>query len=304
MSVKYGLWRTSVDGLQQVGQRIADARERAGLTQPDLARTLGVSTQTVSNWERGKHRLSEERLQAIAQVLRTTPAALRYGASTEAGGPSASSGTGYLVAEMTRAEIEAGHAAEPHDIARAEIMAIRMGMLVPHFLGVFSRLLALSDIKDPQVRERVLSLGYVSLQHAIARSRDDYRRIMDRIWGDPSLPPEEVLRDLGLENTVSPDLLASQAEGAAYARELRAMTAEVQAMLNTTTDTAVTSGAGALGEAEGNQAAAGPAGSIVPTPESGAQSVIEAAETVERAVREHTEAPAQRPTRQRKRKQG
>ncbi len=36
------------------GDEIRAARERAGLTQQQLAATLGVSTRTVGNWERGE----------------------------------------------------------------------------------------------------------------------------------------------------------------------------------------------------------------------------------------------------------
>lgn len=39
----------------EIGDRIRDARERLGLTQAVLAKAVGVSKNTVSNWETGVH---------------------------------------------------------------------------------------------------------------------------------------------------------------------------------------------------------------------------------------------------------
>lgn len=48
-----------------------EIRLRAGLTQKDLARELGVSIATVSNYENGKSPISNKYKRKLAQVLRT-----------------------------------------------------------------------------------------------------------------------------------------------------------------------------------------------------------------------------------------
>ena len=39
---------------KHVGERIKELRQKAGLTQAELAEKLGFQPQTVSNWENGK----------------------------------------------------------------------------------------------------------------------------------------------------------------------------------------------------------------------------------------------------------
>lgn len=51
------------------GEWLADARKRFGLSQPELARRLGVSRQAVNAWERGKKRISPKRWPLILTVL-------------------------------------------------------------------------------------------------------------------------------------------------------------------------------------------------------------------------------------------
>ena len=51
------------------GPRIKKARERAGLTQVDLAEAAGVAVGTVQNVESGKAAPQEAKLQAILEVL-------------------------------------------------------------------------------------------------------------------------------------------------------------------------------------------------------------------------------------------
>ncbi|MFP4436138.1 MAG: helix-turn-helix domain-containing protein [Chloroflexaceae bacterium] len=61
---------------QQIGQRIAAARQAAGLTVRDLAARLGWPHTTLSNYEVGRRSLPVSRLYAIAAALQRTPAAL------------------------------------------------------------------------------------------------------------------------------------------------------------------------------------------------------------------------------------
>lgn len=60
------------------GERIREARERADLTQRQLASAVGRATQTVSRWERDERRPDVDEVAAIASALGITPAEL-YG---------------------------------------------------------------------------------------------------------------------------------------------------------------------------------------------------------------------------------
>ncbi len=57
-------------------RRFARLRRRAGLSQADLARALGVSPISVSCWERGDHAPLSSRLPLIAAALGVTPTEL------------------------------------------------------------------------------------------------------------------------------------------------------------------------------------------------------------------------------------
>lgn len=52
-----------------IGQRIARLRERAGLTQADLAEEAGVQPETISRYEAGKLSVPLERLVQIADAF-------------------------------------------------------------------------------------------------------------------------------------------------------------------------------------------------------------------------------------------
>ena len=54
------------------GQRIKEARKKAGMTQTELAEKLNIPFQSVSQWERNLRNPKYETLQRIAQVLDTS----------------------------------------------------------------------------------------------------------------------------------------------------------------------------------------------------------------------------------------
>ena len=56
------------DWAQEIGKRIADAREKVGLSQPQLADLVGVHKQTIGNYERGTHKPSLKLLPLIAEA--------------------------------------------------------------------------------------------------------------------------------------------------------------------------------------------------------------------------------------------
>lgn len=56
-------------GQEELGQRIKEAREDAGLTQQELADRIGIKQgQTVSNYERGVTEVTTKRLRRIAEA--------------------------------------------------------------------------------------------------------------------------------------------------------------------------------------------------------------------------------------------
>ena len=54
----------------QFGTRLQELRQRAGLTQEQLADKIGVTIESVSNMERGIHGPKFETLENIASVLK------------------------------------------------------------------------------------------------------------------------------------------------------------------------------------------------------------------------------------------
>lgn len=55
-----------------IGERITEARERAGIKKADLARSLGIKPVNVTQWENGTTRPDIERLPDIARQLNVT----------------------------------------------------------------------------------------------------------------------------------------------------------------------------------------------------------------------------------------
>lgn len=66
-----------------LGDELREARERLGLSQPEVARRVGVTQDTVSNWERDKHQ-PKSRLAKVRQVLHLDTAATPTEAPTGA----------------------------------------------------------------------------------------------------------------------------------------------------------------------------------------------------------------------------
>ena len=64
------------DLARQVGRRIAELRQRAGLSQREFAEQLGWARDTVAHYELGRRELGLERLGVIAQALQVSPATL------------------------------------------------------------------------------------------------------------------------------------------------------------------------------------------------------------------------------------
>ena len=68
--------------------------DERGMTSAALARELGVSKNTVTNWTKGKHRLHRKHAEAMAVVLDTSPEAFLSGPEDRATDPEALSDGG------------------------------------------------------------------------------------------------------------------------------------------------------------------------------------------------------------------
>lgn len=58
--------------MKNIGQRIAQKREEAGLSQSELARRLGLSPQAVQKWEAGMSTPRNSKLEDLSRILRTS----------------------------------------------------------------------------------------------------------------------------------------------------------------------------------------------------------------------------------------
>lgn len=56
-------------GMESIAQRVARIRKEKGVTQEEMARTLGVSQSIISEYERGELRLHGELLIQLARIL-------------------------------------------------------------------------------------------------------------------------------------------------------------------------------------------------------------------------------------------
>jgi transcriptional regulator with XRE-family HTH domain len=59
-------------GFKEIGKKIQKAREEKGLTQVDLAQTLGITQAALSNYELGKRRLYLHQIEEFARLLEKT----------------------------------------------------------------------------------------------------------------------------------------------------------------------------------------------------------------------------------------
>lgn len=59
-----------------MGEKIREFRERAGLSQRELAQALGIDPSAVSLWETGKNSPTVHNLRRLADILGCNPADL------------------------------------------------------------------------------------------------------------------------------------------------------------------------------------------------------------------------------------
>ncbi len=57
----------------EIGEKIRKIRKSCGLSQMELAERVGVSFQQIQKYEKGKDRISVDRLQQIAEALGVSP---------------------------------------------------------------------------------------------------------------------------------------------------------------------------------------------------------------------------------------
>lgn len=59
----------NIDNAIMIGRRLARARESAGMNRKDLERTVGISADTVKDWEYGRHIPPADKIAAICNCL-------------------------------------------------------------------------------------------------------------------------------------------------------------------------------------------------------------------------------------------
>lgn len=105
------------------GDRLAGAREAAGLSQEDMARRLGVRLTTVQSWEDDQSEPRANRLQMMAGMLNVSIVWLLTGEGPGLSGPT-----------------EPGHLDEPARMALMELAAMRRQLLgLSHSVGVLEK---------------------------------------------------------------------------------------------------------------------------------------------------------------------
>lgn len=84
---------------RRLGERLKGYREAEGLTQKEVAQTLGVSDKLVSKWEKGQVSPNTTYLRAACSIFHCTPNELILGETTEWNGgiKAENSGSGYAV---------------------------------------------------------------------------------------------------------------------------------------------------------------------------------------------------------------
>ena len=68
-----------------IGHRIRAAREQRGLSQEELAVSVGVTGQSIQQWESGKTTPRHTRMRKLATVLKTSPHFLQFGIGSKEG---------------------------------------------------------------------------------------------------------------------------------------------------------------------------------------------------------------------------
>ena len=77
-----------------VGTRVRQRRVLLGMTQTDLAETMGLTFQQVQKYEKGRNRISASRLYGLSQVFNVTVEYFFDGVSPDAGAISPGKGRG------------------------------------------------------------------------------------------------------------------------------------------------------------------------------------------------------------------
>jgi transcriptional regulator with XRE-family HTH domain len=114
-----------------LGDRIAGAREAAGLTQPGFARTLGVKLATVRAWEDDRAEPRANKLQMVAGMLNVSVGWLLTGAGDGPEGPpearSASGEAQAALGELRRLREDLGAIARRIGRTEARLAALFRG---------------------------------------------------------------------------------------------------------------------------------------------------------------------------------
>ncbi len=116
--------------MSAMSERISSLVKESGLSIRSLAKRLGVSNVSLSNWMRGETEPSEDGLFALCDYFSVTPAWLRYGDSNAPGGQTIELSDGTIMIPRLSAE---AHCADPNDV---NAQSSQDGVELIEFMGV------------------------------------------------------------------------------------------------------------------------------------------------------------------------
>lgn len=155
-----------------VGERIREERERAGLTQTDLGKLVGVTQQSVQKWERGGN-ITAKRLERVADALHLPVGVLLgepinsvYISHTE--GDLAVADAVERLAEVARGIDLIQRLSVPSgDFELAALRAALERMSV-HLEGLEEAIEVVADIVDPDLQKTLESLNLAGLAESLS----------------------------------------------------------------------------------------------------------------------------------------
>lgn len=120
--------------------RIFDALKESGITQKQFAEALEVSSQTITDWKKGKSNSFAGKVGKISEVLHTTPSWILFGE-----GEKYSSGEGIAQKELEKiSSLKSALIDDQNELVRLLIMAMNHTLSLPRNEGV--RVPVLGDV--------------------------------------------------------------------------------------------------------------------------------------------------------------
>lgn len=148
--------------LEQIGERIRDARERSGMTQEELAVLIGKTQKAISGYENGTRAIRITEIPDLARALGVHP--------------------GYFFGENKTSSRETLIQVYSQMIPAFQLLAVdlcRQLLLVqPHFTSIVQGLENFKPIKRSKDRDPIYSKGMAMLSHSVIVPKEDLARLL------------------------------------------------------------------------------------------------------------------------------